>query len=165
MKRYKEAPVCPNILFCETLELTAFVIDLLVSRNLLGVDRHGPRHCIHRPQWSSVVGSLRRSHLLSAVYPGRRHGQSFPGHIKLWFSSCSISQLACTVGYAPSIENLVQMLGGAIIPGKPVANMYFTLYGYNTLLQSLALLQDLKLVRLFLLHSRGMLTLCPGPIH
>lgn len=56
-----------------------------------------------------------------------------------------VGTLACTVGYAPSIENLVQMLGGAIIPGKPVANMYFTLYGYNTLLQSLALLQDLKL--------------------
>jgi OPT oligopeptide transporter protein len=40
-----------------------------------------------------------------------------------------------------------QMLGGALIPGKPVANMYFTMYGYNPVLQALALLQDLKLVR------------------
>lgn len=56
-----------------------------------------------------------------------------------------VGTLNCTVGYAPSIENLVQMLGGAIIPGKPVANMYFTLYGYNSLLQSLNLLRDLKL--------------------
>jgi len=56
-----------------------------------------------------------------------------------------IGTLYCTVGYAPSIENLVQMIGGAIIPGKPVANMYFTLYGYNSLLQSLNLLRDLKL--------------------
>lgn len=56
-----------------------------------------------------------------------------------------IGTLSCTVGYAPSIENLVQMVGGAIIPGKPVANMYFTLYGWNTVTQSLALLQDLKL--------------------
>ena len=39
------------------------------------------------------------------------------------------------------------MVGGAIIPGRPVANMYFTLYGYNTLSQSLNLLRDLKLVR------------------
>ncbi|KAJ3552837.1 hypothetical protein NM688_g3945 [Phlebia brevispora] len=56
-----------------------------------------------------------------------------------------VGTLFCTVGYAPSIENLVQMVGGAIIPGKPVANMYFTLYGYNTLSQALNLLQDLKL--------------------
>lgn len=35
-------------------------------------------------------------------------------------------QLYCTVGYAPSIENMIQMLGGALVPGKPVANMYFT---------------------------------------
>ena len=43
------------------------------------------------------------------------------------------------------------MLGGALIPGKPVANMYFTLYGYNPIVQSLSLLRDLKLVGLFLL--------------
>lgn len=38
------------------------------------------------------------------------------------------------------------MLGGALIPGKPVANMYFTMYGYNPVVQALALLGDLKLV-------------------
>jgi len=38
------------------------------------------------------------------------------------------------------------MLGGAIIPGKPVANMYFTMYGFNPVVQSLILLRDLKLV-------------------
>jgi OPT family oligopeptide transporter len=37
------------------------------------------------------------------------------------------------------------MLGGAMMPGKPVANMYFSLYGYNTVSQSLGLLRDLKL--------------------
>lgn len=39
------------------------------------------------------------------------------------------------------------MVGGALIPGKPVANMYFTMYGYNPVLQALTLLRDLKLVR------------------
>lgn len=38
------------------------------------------------------------------------------------------------------------MLGGALIPGKPVANMYFTMYGYNSAAQTLTLLRDLKLV-------------------
>ncbi|KAF7799677.1 hypothetical protein EIP86_010917 [Pleurotus ostreatoroseus] len=56
-----------------------------------------------------------------------------------------VGTLYCTVGYAPSVENLIQIVGGAIIPGKPVANMYFTLYGYNTVSQSLNLLRDLKL--------------------
>lgn len=39
------------------------------------------------------------------------------------------------------------MLGGAVVPGKPVANMYFTMYGYNPVLQATKLLADLKMVR------------------
>ncbi|KAF9458297.1 OPT oligopeptide transporter [Collybia nuda] len=56
-----------------------------------------------------------------------------------------IGTLNATVGYAPSIENMVQMLGGALVPGKPVANMYFDMYGYGSVVQALALLSDLKL--------------------
>lgn len=62
-----------------------------------------------------------------------------------WIFVPVIGTLYCTVGYAPSIENMVQMLGGAIIPGKPVANMYFTLYGYNCVTQANNLMRDLKL--------------------
>ncbi|KIK05428.1 hypothetical protein K443DRAFT_641227 [Laccaria amethystina LaAM-08-1] len=62
-----------------------------------------------------------------------------------WMFIPIIGTLYATVGYAPNIEILVQMLGGALIPGKPVANMYFTLYGYNPVVQSLSLLRDLKL--------------------
>ncbi|KAF8877581.1 OPT oligopeptide transporter protein-domain-containing protein [Gymnopilus junonius] len=40
----------------------------------------------------------------------------------------------------------LDMLGGALIPGKPVANMYFTMYGWNPVTQALNLLSDLKLV-------------------
>lgn len=43
------------------------------------------------------------------------------------------------------------MVGAAILPGRPVANMYFTLYGYNTYEMTLSLLRDLKLV--YLTHS------------
>ncbi|CAA7268243.1 unnamed protein product [Cyclocybe aegerita] len=62
-----------------------------------------------------------------------------------WMFVPIIGTLYATVGYAPSIENMVQMLGGALIPGKPVANMYFTMYGYNPVVQALSLLRDLKL--------------------
>lgn len=34
-----------------------------------------------------------------------------------------------------------------MIPGNPQANMYFTLYGFNTLDQARGLIRDLKMVR------------------
>lgn len=37
------------------------------------------------------------------------------------------------------------MLGSVMIPGSPQANMYFTLYGSNTMSQALGLVQDLKM--------------------
>ncbi|KAJ3513897.1 hypothetical protein NLJ89_g2699 [Agrocybe chaxingu] len=48
-------------------------------------------------------------------------------------------------GFSPNIQHLVQMLGAAMIPGNPQANMYFTLYGYNTLDQARGLIRDLKM--------------------
>ncbi|KAF3913376.1 hypothetical protein ABW20_dc0106770 [Dactylellina cionopaga] len=39
----------------------------------------------------------------------------------------------------------VQMIGGYMIPGKPVANMMFTLYGSNSMVQAISMLGDLKL--------------------
>jgi len=62
-----------------------------------------------------------------------------------WIFLPVIGTLNATVGYAPSIENMVQMLGGALVPGKPVANMYFTMYGYNVVFQAYNLLKDLKM--------------------
>jgi hypothetical protein len=52
-------------------------------------------------------------------------------------------------GFSPNVQSLVQMLGAAFIPGNPQANMYFTLYGYNTLDQARGLIRDLKMVRDF----------------
>lgn len=41
----------------------------------------------------------------------------------------------------------VQMIGGYMVPGKPVANMMFTLYGSNSMVQGLLMLSDLKLAQ------------------
>lgn len=43
------------------------------------------------------------------------------------------------------IQTLIQMIAGYMHQGKPIANMYFTLYGYNTQQQALLMLRDLKL--------------------
>ncbi|KAF9456897.1 peptide transporter MTD1 [Collybia nuda] len=48
-------------------------------------------------------------------------------------------------GFSPDMQSLVQILGAAMIPGNPQANMYFTLYGYNTLEQARGLIRDLKM--------------------
>ena len=37
------------------------------------------------------------------------------------------------------------MIGAAMVPGKPVANMYATLYCYNSVTQATSLLRDLKM--------------------
>ncbi|KAJ7210971.1 OPT oligopeptide transporter [Mycena rebaudengoi] len=62
-----------------------------------------------------------------------------------WLFVPVIGTLYATVGYAPSIQNVVQMLGGALVPGKPVANMYFTMYGYQPVVQAYTLTADLKI--------------------
>ena len=56
-----------------------------------------------------------------------------------------VTTVYAIAGFAPNVENLVQMIGAAIIPGNPQANMYFSLYGFNTLIQALQLLRDLKM--------------------
>ncbi|KAJ7128699.1 peptide transporter MTD1 [Mycena epipterygia] len=48
-------------------------------------------------------------------------------------------------GFTTSMQNLVQIIGASIMPGSPQTNMYFTLYGFNTLEQALALVRDLKM--------------------
>jgi OPT family oligopeptide transporter len=48
-------------------------------------------------------------------------------------------------GFVTNTQNLIQILGAAILPGNPQANMYFTLYGYNTVDQARGLIRDLKM--------------------
>lgn len=52
---------------------------------------------------------------------------------------------AALTGYQGSPQYLMQTLGGYVHPGKPVANLYFTLFGYNSITQAISLTQNLKL--------------------
>ncbi|KAI9845025.1 MAG: hypothetical protein M1838_001929 [Thelocarpon superellum] len=56
------------------------------------------------------------------------------------------AQFAIT-GFTFIIQPIIQMLGGYLHAGKPVANMYFTLFGYNSVSQGMLLLRDLKLAQ------------------
>ncbi|KAF8150696.1 OPT oligopeptide transporter protein-domain-containing protein [Crassisporium funariophilum] len=56
------------------------------------------------------------------------------------------------------IQPFIQMIGGFIHPGKPMANMYFVLFGYNSVTQAQLLLRDLKIAQYTKLPPRAAYT-------
>lgn len=50
------------------------------------------------------------------------------------------AQYAIT-GFQFAIQPIIQMIGGYLHPGRPVANMYFTLFGFNSVAQGQLLLK------------------------
>jgi hypothetical protein len=50
-------------------------------------------------------------------------------------------------GFKLNVQPLIQMVGGYLLPGRPLANLYFATFGYNSLYQAKLLLQDLKLAQ------------------
>lgn len=49
------------------------------------------------------------------------------------------------IGFSVPITSVIQLIGGYLHPGKPVANMYFVLFGANAQAQALGLVYNLKL--------------------
>ncbi|KAM0748112.1 peptide transporter MTD1 [Meredithblackwellia eburnea MCA 4105] len=74
------------------------------------------------PWWALIVALI----LASAVFP-------------------FVVIIYAVTGFVTDTQQLAQMLGSAIVPGNSQANLYFTLYGYNTVLQARGLTRDLKL--------------------
>ncbi|KAG1858150.1 OPT oligopeptide transporter protein-domain-containing protein [Suillus subluteus] len=66
--------------------------------------------------------------------------------------------LAAITGLMFIIQPFVQMIGGYLHRGLPVANMYFVLYGYNTVSQAYILLRDLKIAQYAKLPPRAAFT-------
>jgi len=56
------------------------------------------------------------------------------------------------------IQPFIQMIGGFLHPGKPMANMYFVLFGYNSVNQAQLLLKDLKIAQYTKLPPRAAFT-------
>jgi hypothetical protein len=53
--------------------------------------------------------------------------------------------LTAMFGFALNVQPLIQMIGAYLLPGMPVANMYFGMFGFNSLHQAKNMLKDLKL--------------------
>ncbi|GAB7362576.1 hypothetical protein MBLNU230_g2891t1 [Neophaeotheca triangularis] len=68
------------------------------------------------------------------------------------------AQYAIT-GFQFIIQPVMQLIGGYMHPGKPVANMYFVLFGYNSVVQGQLLLRDLKFAQYAHLSPRCTFTM------
>ncbi|KAJ6519993.1 OPT oligopeptide transporter [Mycena sanguinolenta] len=76
-----------------------------------------------------------------------------------------ISTLYAVLCFVPGTENIAQMLAGALFPGKPQANMYFTLYAYNSTEQGRSMTRDLKMGQYVKLPPRVTFTMqCLGSV-
>jgi hypothetical protein len=53
--------------------------------------------------------------------------------------------LTAISGFPLRFESLIQMIGAYAQPGQPLANLYFSAFGYNSMHQAISLLGDLKL--------------------
>ncbi len=62
-----------------------------------------------------------------------------------FFFAIVLAFLQAVTGFNTSTKGIVQLIAAYIHPGRPIANMYASLYGYSTSFQSLALLSDQKL--------------------
>ena len=58
-------------------------------------------------------------------------------------------------GFVNNMQTTIQMIGGYIKPGNPLANMYFTLYGYNSVTEAFAMMGDLKTAQYVKLSPRS----------
>jgi OPT family small oligopeptide transporter len=81
--------------------------------------------------------------------------------ISILLASISIlffGALYAITGLGFIIQPFVQMIGGFLHPGKPMANMYFVLYSYNSVNQAQLLLRDLKIAQYVKLPPRAAFT-------
>lgn len=58
-------------------------------------------------------------------------------------------------GFQFDTQPICQMIGGYLFPNKPLANLYFTCYTFNTLQQGQLLAKDMKLAQWSHLPPRG----------
>lgn len=53
--------------------------------------------------------------------------------------------LTAMFGFYLNVQPLIQMIGAYVLPGRPLANLYFATFGFNSLYQAKNMLKDLKL--------------------
>ncbi|GAA5838052.1 hypothetical protein JCM11251_006835 [Rhodosporidiobolus azoricus] len=103
------------------------------------------------PMW--VYGAIMLASFAMAMATCYTGGSQLPwwALIVAFILSIFVFPFVCVIyaitGFKTDVQQLAQMLGAALVPGNSQANMYFTLYGYNSTAQGLGLARDLKMAQ------------------
>ncbi|KAF8943272.1 hypothetical protein BGZ47_005624 [Haplosporangium gracile] len=73
-----------------------------------------------------------------------------------WVLTLPICTMMAITGSGPGLNIITELVCGYILPGKPIANMAFKVYGYMTMYQCQILLSDLKLGHYMKIPPRSM---------
>ncbi|KAF5345680.1 hypothetical protein D9758_013051 [Tetrapyrgos nigripes] len=98
--------------------------------------------------WYAVVFLASFAMAMATIYTGHAALPWWGLILSIFFATIFLPFTALVyaiTGFNPDIQSLIQILGAALMPGSPQTNMYFTLYGYNTVLQARGLIRDLKM--------------------
>jgi OPT oligopeptide transporter protein len=85
--------------------------------------------------------------------------------IALIISASSLTFFAALIamfGFHINVQPLIQMIGAYLLPGRPLANLYFATFGFNSLYQAKNMLKDLKLGQYVHLAPRCTFTMQSG---
>ncbi|CAK9235221.1 unnamed protein product [Sphagnum troendelagicum] len=72
------------------------------------------------------------------------------------FFTLPIGVIAATTNQIPGLNVITEYVMGYILPGKPIANVCFKVFGYNSMLQAVSFLQDFKLGHYMKIPPRSM---------
>ncbi|KAH9621725.1 hypothetical protein KSS87_000587, partial [Heliosperma pusillum] len=67
-----------------------------------------------------------------------------------------ISIITATTNQTPGLNIITEYIMGVILPGRPIANVCFKVYGYNSMLQAVSFLSDFKLGHYMKIPPRSM---------
>ncbi|KAI3456583.1 hypothetical protein Pfo_013246 [Paulownia fortunei] len=116
------------------------------------------------PQWwflVLLVGSIALSLLMSFVWKEdvqlRWWGMLFAFGLA-WIVTLPIGVIQATTNQQPGYDIIAQFIIGYVLPGKPIANLLFKIYGRISTIHALSFLADLKLGHYMKIPPRCMFT-------
>ncbi|KAL8469218.1 hypothetical protein ACS0TY_032157 [Phlomoides rotata] len=116
------------------------------------------------PQWwflVLLVGSIALSLLMSFVWKSDVQlpwwGMLFAFALA-WIVTLPIGVIQATTNQQPGYDIIAQFIIGYILPGKPIANLLFKIYGRISTIHALSFLADLKLGHYMKIPPRAMFT-------
>ncbi len=121
------------------------------EKNLDGLDPHYRQMLVYKevPSWwyigVLIVSSITALGCLDALDSTLPWWGFLIAVVLSFLATLFFGALSGLLGFNVPITSVIQLIGGFLHPGRPVANMYFVLFGANAQSQALFLIGNLKL--------------------